>query len=117
MTKSGKFIKISMLPAIALGFHAMTFLPANAQSFSCANAQIPSELAICNNEDLLVMDEKVASLFAEIRTTIENNAQVQEISEKHSNWLRKRNACRVNFGCLKRQYRTRIRSLETAVNS
>jgi len=47
---------------------------ANAQSFSCARAQIPSELAICNNEDLIILDEELSSRFADTRVTAANRA-------------------------------------------
>ncbi|MEM9278596.1 MAG: hypothetical protein AAGA76_08485 [Pseudomonadota bacterium] len=84
---------------------------ANAQSFSCANAQIPSEMAICNNENLLIKDEKLAELFADALVKAGGNDKIQSISAQHSIWLKKRNDCRVDFECLEKIYDERLNNL------
>lgn len=86
---------------------------AKAQSFSCAQAQLPSELAVCNNEKLLIKDEQVAELFANavVKASAENELDL--ISTDHSNWLNERNACRVDFDCLEKKYDERIRYLNS----
>ena len=85
--------------------------PASAQSFSCANAQIPSEMAVCNNESLLIKDEQLAALFASAIIQASTNGDSQSVSNEHSKWLRDRNACAVDFDCLEKRYDERIRSL------
>ena len=85
---------------------------ANAQSFQCARAQIPAELAICNNEDLLILDEQMAGLFADLRVNASTQNEIEAISDNQKEWLRKRNECEINFTCLRKVYKKRIRSLE-----
>ncbi len=96
---------------------ANVFLPvtvknANAQSFSCANAQIPSEMAVCNNELLLIKDEKLAELLADAIIRATGSDRVQKISAKHGSWLKQRNLCRLDFECLETRYDERIRELK-----
>ena len=86
-------------------------MPAYSQSFSCANAQIPSEMAICNNENLLIKDETLAALFAEALVQADGSQSTQNISSEHSRWLKQRNDCRADFECLENSYDERINSL------
>lgn len=86
--------------------------PAQAQSFSCANAQIPSEFAVCNNEDLLVKDERLASLFANALVEASRTNAVGEVASDHSLWLKQRNACKNDFVCLDKRYEERLQALE-----
>ncbi len=108
-----KFIRMFCLAVVGTGFGALSMTGANAQSFSCARAQIPSELAICNNEDLIILDEQLADLFADRRITASNGTQIQQISRKQGEWMRQRNACTLDFDCLQKQYLERIKALGT----
>lgn len=89
--------------------------PANAQSFSCAQAQIPSEHAVCNNESLIIKDERLASLFADALVAAARSDKLQFISAEHSLWLRERNECRNDFDCLEKRYDERILKLGDTV--
>jgi len=84
---------------------------AMAQSFSCAQARLPSEMAICNNESLLVKDEQVASLLASKLVTATASGKMQDVSKEHGNWLRTRNACANDMACLEDAYDKRILGL------
>lgn len=84
---------------------------AAAQSFSCANAQIPSEMAVCNNEELLIKDETVASLLATKLVDAVRSGNGADISREHANWLKERNSCLIDTGCLLQVYDQRIRKL------
>lgn len=104
---SAGLIAIAGFSFVSLSHTAVT----NAQSFSCANAQIPSEMAICNNESLLVKDERLASLFANAIIQASAGGDITTISAEHSLWLKRRNDCRVDFECLEKRYEERINSL------
>ena len=82
-----------------------------AQSFSCSRAQIPSEMAICNNENLLLKDEKVGELVGDALATAENAEIAQLIARDHARWLSSRNACTNNFDCLEKKYDQRIKTI------
>lgn len=84
---------------------------ASAQSFSCANAQIPSEMAICNVETLLIKDEKVAELLAAELVSAARGTGIQAVSRDHSVWLKRRNACQTDIECLEARYDERIEKL------
>lgn len=81
---------------------------AQAQSFSCSRAEVPSEMAICNNENLLMKDERVAGLYADafVKATQTDNAN--SLTVQHSTWLKRRNACKADFNCLEKRYDERI---------
>lgn len=98
---------------MATGSTGFTLEIANAQSFSCANAQIPSEMAICNNENLLLKDEELAALFANAIIQATASGKIDDVSSEHIDWLKKRNACKIDFDCLEKSYSQRINALDT----
>lgn len=102
-----------VLAAFLIAAPASMQLPtlASSQSFSCANAQIPSEMAICNSENLLVKDEEVAELVSARLVKAVSSGDVPKLSREHSNWLRVRNECANDIPCLESVYDKRIRNL------
>jgi len=86
--------------------------PAKAQSFNCANAYKPAELAICNSENLIVLDEKMAKLHAAKTVGYSNKPEKQKFSRDSRRWLKQRNSCKVDFTCLELRYRERIAMLK-----
>lgn len=111
MTKITKFAcALITVISIPLGSVGLT-MPANAQSFSCSNAQLPSEMAICNNENLLLKDEQVASLLASRLVTATASGKMQDVSNEHGSWLKTRNSCSNDMECLEKEYDARILSL------
>ncbi len=84
---------------------------ANAQSFSCADAQTSAEFAICNNEDLLDLDERLAVAYFNHKTNLQTSPQRQQISREQNTWKIKRNLCELDWTCLKLRYNERIHAL------
>lgn len=84
---------------------------ANAQSFSCASAQTSTEFAICNNEDLLTLDEKLAAVFYNRKSNLQTTPQRQKISRDQNAWKQLRNRCKLDWTCLKLRYNERIQAL------
>ncbi len=111
MKKRKNLLSVAILAAaFPITTFALTGIT-NAQSFSCANAQLPSEMAICNNESLLVKDEQVASLLASKLVTATASGTMQDVSDEHGNWLKVRNACANDMSCLEQVYDQRILGL------
>lgn len=104
-----------ILPAAICATGVVLFwsLPAHAQSFSCAEAEKPAEFAICNNEDLLTMDEKLGNAFTRIYVRASTSPERQDMARSHAEWLKKRNACGADFTCLNLRYEERIRTLNS----
>lgn len=84
---------------------------AKSQSFNCAKATKTSEFAICNNEELLLLDERMASIHATYSSKISTSPEKQKFSKTSRAWLKKRNACKSDFACLELRYRERIQVL------
>lgn len=85
---------------------------ASAQSFSCASADSSAEFAICNNEDLLGLDEKMAAMYYHRTSNLKTSPQRQKIKRDHSKWVQKRNRCALDWTCLTIRYNERIHALE-----
>lgn len=86
-------------------------LPAQAQSFSCADAAKPAEFAVCNNESLLTLDEKLGKVFITAYVKAATAPQRQSVTREQSEWLKTRNSCGADFTCLDLRYREQINRL------
>ena len=84
-----------------------------AQSFSCARAKIPSEMAICNNELLLIKDEKIGQMVGEALASATTQQETMQITTEHAKWLSQRNTCTNDFGCLQKKYDQRIKTINS----
>jgi uncharacterized protein len=78
-------------------------VPAAAQSFDCAKARLPTEIAICNSVRLSRLDEEMASLYFGLPHYVR-----EDVKRSQRRWLRRRNACRYDRQCIAREYRRRI---------
>ena len=85
---------------------------ASAQSFNCAKAQSSAEFAICNNEDLLGLDEELAVLFIQSKAKLHTRPQRQTIARAHNQWMVKRDHCALDWACLTIRYQERISELD-----
>ncbi len=86
---------------------------AGAQSFNCAKAGTKAEFAICNNEDLLSLDEQLAAAFHIQRSKLPSSSDRQKASQIQSKWLKKRNSCNLDWQCLQAHYNARIVEIQT----
>jgi uncharacterized protein len=106
--------RLSICAALGLTCAALLFADAQAQSFSCAYSQSPAQMAICNSEDLLVLDEKLSAMVAQrlgrAKTLMERDA----LQRDQSVWMGQRNACGGDQACLQRSYGERIARLSGA---
>ncbi len=103
-----------MAIAAAIALSAATLLSAGtakAQSFSCSGANLPSEMAVCNSEDLLVMDEKLAAMAAQRLTKSSTKPARQSFSREQQAWISRRNECGADPVCLELRYNERMSEL------
>ncbi len=108
-----KLLKNKLVQVFAMLF-AMSVIVATqgfAQSFSCSRALIPSEMAICNNENLLLKDEWVGEKIGEALANAESFETTELIARDHARWLSSRNQCSNDFACLEKKYDQRIRTI------
>ena len=78
---------------------------------SCATAAKPSEFAICNSEDLQVLDSMVDGAFKRRYAAAGNPFKMQGLSQTHEVWARERDICRADVACLERIFRARLNVL------
>lgn len=75
---------INLVSLIALLF-VSSAVSANAASFDCTKTQTIFEFAICQNDELSLLDEKMASSFKAARSKVSNSAS-QEILAGQRQW-------------------------------
>lgn len=104
-----------VLPAVICigGISLFSALPANAQSFACDKAQRTAEFAICNDENLLTMDEQLGREYASKYVNASTSPQRQAVTREQTEWIKKRNACGNDFTCLSLRYEERLKSLRS----
>jgi uncharacterized protein len=94
------------LTVTAFAFAA--FAPAaSAASFNCYGRLNITEAAICANPQLSSLDSKMAKAYR-----ISFRAYGNYVKSSQVAWLRSRNACGGNVGCLRTSYANRIGSLQ-----
>ncbi len=100
-----------MLAAASLA--ALGFQPnAEAQSFSCAKAKVPTEFEICNNENLLIRDEALAILYKKTNSALDKNSQKAGLKRSQQIWVNQRNNCQLDSKCIAKNYSARAVALE-----
>ncbi|MCB1439896.1 MAG: hypothetical protein H6888_00505 [Nitratireductor sp.] len=108
------------LPALicAAGLTLFWSLPAHAQSaenqtFDCASASKAAEFEICNNEKLLIKDEKLSAMFQKRFINASTRPEQQSLSRDHQQWVEKRDACGANSACIDLRYDERLKTLNS----
>ena len=107
--------RFAVRAALALTFAALLFAAtAQAQTFSCAYSQSPAQMAICNSEDLLVLDEKLSAMVAQRLARAATLVEREALQREQSAWMGSRNACGNDQACLQLSYGERIARLSGA---
>ncbi len=86
---------------------------AQAASFSCAKASTPTEKAICVDQGLSKLDERVAAAYRDALALLsgsspeEARAQIALKADQRG-WLGERNACGADLSCLRAAHERRV---------
>jgi uncharacterized protein len=83
---------------------------AQAQSFNCANARTPDEIAICEDGRLSRLDERLSRRFYRLRDSLYGPERAR-LDYTQSRWLDTRHRCGFDRGCIAATYRARIAEL------
>ncbi len=97
--------KMFALAAAALTCAALA-PSANAASFNCYGRLTVTEAVICQNPGLSSLDSQMAKAYR-----ISFRAYGNFVKNTQVAWLRSRNACGANVGCLRAAYNERIGTL------
>jgi uncharacterized protein len=81
-----------------------------AASFNCRYAKLPTEVSICQNEDLSAFDEEMATYYSYLTSALRGSA-LRNLKSAQNRFIARRNACGYNAGCISTRYRARIEAL------
>ena len=79
--------------------------PIFAASFDCSKAGSPFEKAICSNQTLSSLDEKLADAYKNARASSQNPDQLKA---EQINWIKSARACGTDAGCIESSYKARL---------
>ena len=80
---------------------------ASAASFNCRYAKLPVEVAVCQSRILGRLDERMARKYYRLKERAPYGAW-REITREQKRWIRERNSCGYNEGCIEDAYYRRI---------
>ena len=91
----------------------MAFVPAaNAASFNCYGRLTVTEAVICQNPGLSNLDSQMAAVYFGNLNASPKSVRPSMRAEQ-AGWLRTRNGCGANIGCLRSTYKGRIDYLQS----
>ncbi len=102
--------------ALVAGFGSA--LPASAADYApldCTKANSQAQRAICSSYQLGQLEARMATLF-ELTTSLVAMGQRGAIQEDQRSFLKERDACQSNIGCIRDLYGTRIKQLEAIMS-
>lgn len=103
---------LALAATIAVGGLTVVTLPtsASAASFDCRRAATATERTICANLGLNDRDVQMAQLYGIVRKLVPMGTR-GAIMDRQAVWIRERNRCGGNVGCIGQSYDRRIREL------
>lgn len=81
-----------------------------AASFNCRYAKLPAEVAICQDDELHGLDERMASVYFTLRRLLPYDGRA-ELKGGQNAFIARRNACGYDTDCVARSYRIRIKRM------
>ncbi len=87
-----------------------------AASFPCAKASTPTEKAICADQPLSKLDERVSAAYREALKLLSGNSPEEgeggaAVKAEQRVWLGERNACGADLACLRSTHERRLKRL------
>ncbi|HET6390023.1 lysozyme inhibitor LprI family protein [Hyphomicrobium sp.] len=98
---------------LALALFASAVRPAAAQEFDCRRAQTTSERMICRSDRLAGLDERMSSLYSELKSSYGNRSQRNELKNYQRRFLDARDSCGRDTECIRGAYLDQISVLES----
>ncbi len=104
---------VSVGSLLALALFASSVRPAAAQDFDCRKAQAASERMICRSDRLAGLDERMSSLYSELKSTYGNRNQRNDLRDYQRRFLDARDSCGRDTECIRGAYLDQISVLES----
>ena len=87
-------------------------LPTHAASFDCSKATTETEIAICNDDELGALDERMSEAYKRARLSQDG----EQYKNEQFKWLKKRDLCSGDKQCLKNAYNSILTKLSNFDN-
>ena len=94
-----------------LAFSFVSSSVAHGQSFNCSFARTPDEVLICQDSHLSELDERLATRYAQVRNSL-SAPERHALEAEQAEWLRMRQHCGRDAGCIATSYQQRIQELQ-----
>lgn len=104
------FYRIATVAAIAA-----SAAPASAQSFRCGSAETKSEVAICANDRLSNLDDRMSGLYETAMASANSAADQKRLRNYQVRFLAARDACGRNISCITGAYLDQIEVLQARI--
>jgi uncharacterized protein len=89
--------------------------PASAQSFRCGAAETKSEVAICANDRLSNLDDRMSGLYETAMASANSAADQKRLRNYQVRFLGARNACGRDVSCITGAYLDQIEVLQARI--
>jgi uncharacterized protein len=111
ITFLGRYVFVT---AAAVSIAALV-APASAQSFRCGAAETKSELAICPNDRLSNLDDRMSGLYETALAAVDSAADQKRLRNYQAQFLSARDACGRNVSCITGAYLDQIEVLQARI--
>ena len=81
-----------------------------APSFTCKESKSASELIVCQNQELAVLDIKLNAAYGGVQSRM-NAAELKLLRDQQRVWVKERDKCGADVGCIKTLYVARLEQL------
>lgn len=98
---------------LALAAMAGMVRPAAAQDFDCRNAEFASERMICRSGRLSALDERMSTLYSDLKTAYGGRYQREDLKAYQRQFLDARDNCGRDAECIEGAYLDQISVLES----
>jgi uncharacterized protein YecT (DUF1311 family) len=80
-------------------------------TFNCAQGAYEDEQAICQNSDLIVLDQRLDAVYANTRGRLDADKR-KALAADENVWVAQRHSCKSDVACIRDAYQKRIKILQ-----
>lgn len=81
-----------------------------APAYTCKDSKSASELVVCQNQELAVLDIRLNATYSGVQSRM-TEAELKTFRDQQRAWVKERDKCGADSGCIKALYVSRIQQL------
>jgi uncharacterized protein len=116
MTRSGKLKSILISAALAVVCASSSARAADYAPMDCEKASKPAEKTICAAYSLGQREARVATMYGILSSLVAMGSR-SNLGEAQIAWIKKRDECQTDVGCIEAAYSERIKQLSAAFDT